>query len=58
MVVPNEISIKQTIFHELHCVRYARHPGFTRTLAVVKQLFHWTHMTPEARELVLDFPVR
>ena len=54
MVVLNEISIKQIIFRELHCVPYTGHPSFTRTLAVVKQFFYWTHMTPDVREFVLD----
>ena len=40
MVVPNEISIKQTILRELHCALYARHPSFIRTLQSVKQFFY------------------
>ena len=57
MIVPNEINIIQTILHELHCVPYAGHLGFTRTLVTVKQFFYWTHMTSEVREFVLDCPV-
>ena len=56
-VVPNEISIKQMILRELHCVPYAGHPGFIRTLQIVKQFFYWTHMTADVREFVLDCPV-
>ena len=57
MVVPNKISMKQMILRELHCVPYAGHPGFTRTLQVVKQFFYWTHMTADVREFVLDCPI-
>ena len=35
-VVPNEISIKQMILRELHWAPYAGHPGFIRTLQIVK----------------------
>ena len=31
-VVPNELSIKQMILRELHCVRYVGHLGFIRNL--------------------------
>ena len=56
-VVLNELSIKQMILRELHCVLYAGHPGFIRTLHIVKQFFYWTHMTADVREFVLDCPV-
>ena len=39
-VVPNELSIKQMILRELHGVPYAGHPGFIRTLQIVKQFFY------------------
>ena len=45
------------ILRELHCVPYARHPGFIRTLQIVKQFFYWAHMTADVREFVLDCPV-
>ena len=54
MVVPNELSIKQMILHELHCVPYAGHLGFIRILQIVKQFFYWKHMTADLREFVLD----
>ena len=57
MVVPKEISIKQTIRRKLHCVPYAGHPGFIRTLQIVRQFFYWTHMTADVREFVLDCSV-
>ena len=56
-VGPNEISIKQMILCELHCVPYAGHPGFIRPLQIVKQFFYWTYMTADVREFVLDSPV-
>ena len=52
--VPNEISIQQTILRELHCVPYAGHPRFIRTLQNVKQFFYWTHMTADVCDFVLD----
>ena len=56
-VIPNQQMIKQQILRELHCVPYAGHPGFNRTLEVVKQFFYWTHITPDVRQFVLDCPV-
>ena len=40
MMVPNEISIKQTILREQHCVPYSGHLGFIRALQSVKQFFY------------------
>ena len=42
------------ILRELHCVPYAGHPGFIRTLQIVKQFFYWMDMTADVREFVLD----
>ena len=56
-VVPNDLDIKRMILHELHYVPYSGHPGFTRTLQVVRQFFYWKHMSPDVRDFVLDCPV-
>ena len=45
------------ILRELHCVPYAGHLGFIRTLQIVKQFFYWTHMTVDVRGFVLDCPI-
>ena len=46
-VIPNEVDIKGMILRELYCVPYSGHPGFTRTLEIVKQFFYWKHMNPD-----------
>ena len=56
-VVPNDEDIKQTILRELHCVPYSRHPGFARTLEVVKTSFYWKQMSQDVRAFVIDCPV-
>ena len=56
MVVPSEISIKQMILCELHCMPYVGHPGFITTLQTVTQFFYWMHMIADVREFVLDCP--
>ena len=56
-VVPNDIDLKRMILQELHYVPYSRHPGFTHTLKVAKQLFYWKHMIPDVQDSVLDCPV-
>ena len=56
-VVPNVQEIKLQLLRELHAVPYAGHPGYTRTLEIVKQFFYWVNMTTEVRNFVLDCPV-
>ena len=57
IVVPEDQDIKTTILKEIHCVPFAGHPGYTRTLQMAKRFFYWSHMTPEVRQFVLDCPV-
>ena len=57
-VIPNQQMIKQQILRELHCVPYAGHPGFNRTLEVVKTvLLLDPTFTPDVRQFILDCPV-
>ena len=57
VVVPDNQAIKTNVLKEIHCVPYAGHPGYVRTLAITKRHFYWSHMTPEVRAFVLDCPV-
>ena len=56
-VVPNDEDIKRTILRELHCVPYSGHPGFARTLEVVRTSFYWKQMSQDVRAFVVDCPV-
>ena len=47
IIVPDDQDIKTSILKELHCVPFAGHPGYTRTLQMAKRFFYWSHMTPE-----------
>ena len=44
-VIPDDPEIKKTVLKELHCVPYSGHPGFARTLEVVRTSFYWKHMS-------------
>ena len=57
IIVPDNQEVKTNVLKEIHCVPYAGHPGYTRTLEIVKRHFYWSHMTPEVRSFVLDCPV-
>ena len=57
VIVPNQQEIKLELLKELHCVPYASHPGFTRTLEITRRYFYWDHLIQEVREFVLDCPV-
>ena len=57
IIVPDDQDIKTNVLKEIHCVPYAGHPGYIRTLEIVKRHFYWSHMTPEVRAFVLDCPV-
>ena len=57
VVIPDNQDIKTQLLKEIHCVPYSGHPGFTRTLEVTRRFFHWSHMTQEVRQFVLDCPV-
>ena len=56
-IVPDNEEVKIELLREIHCVPYAGHPGFTRTLEVTRRFFYWVHMTQEVRQFVLDCPV-
>jgi hypothetical protein len=39
--VPNVQDLKHVIFHEMHNVPYAKHPGYKKILAAVKSHYFW-----------------
>jgi hypothetical protein len=49
--VPNSQELKNMILRELHNVLYVRHPGYQKTIAVVKSQYYWPGMKKE----VVDF---
>ena len=56
-VIPDDPEIKKTDLKELHCVPYSGHPGFARTLEVVRTSFYWKHISQDVRAFVVDCPV-
>jgi hypothetical protein len=42
--IPNFQNLKHMIFHEMHNVRYAGHPGYQKTLVVFKSHYFWLGM--------------
>ena len=45
--VPNVQDLKLVIFHEMHKVPYAGHPGYQQTLATVKSHYFWPGIKKE-----------
>ena len=39
-IVPHDQGIKLELLREIHCVPYSGHPGFTRTLEVMRRFFY------------------
>jgi hypothetical protein len=49
--VSNSQELKNMILREMHNVPYVRHPGYQKTIAVVKSQYYWPGMKKE----VVDF---
>jgi hypothetical protein len=45
--VPNVLELKLMILKEMHNVPYARHPGYKKTVAAVKNHYFWPGMKKE-----------
>jgi hypothetical protein len=52
--VPNSQELKNLILREMHNVPYDGHPGYQKTIAVVKSQCYWPSMKKE----VIDFIAR
>jgi hypothetical protein len=50
--VPNVQYLKRIIFHEMHNVPYAGHPGYQKTVATVKSQYFWPGMKREIVEYI------
>jgi hypothetical protein len=50
--VPNSQELKNMIFREMHNVPYAGHPGYQKTIAVVKRQYYWPGMKKEVVEYI------
>ena len=50
--VPNVQDLKHMILHEMHNVPYARHPGYQKTMAVVKRHYFWPGMKKDIVEYI------
>ena len=57
VVVPDDPEVKTTILTELHCVPYAGHPGYHRTLETARRSFYWRGMAGDIRNFVLECAV-
>jgi hypothetical protein len=50
--VSNVQDLKRIIFHEMHNVPYAGHPGYQKTIAVVKIQYFWPGMKRDIAEYI------
>ena len=50
--VPNVQCLKQMILQEMHNVPYAGHPGYQKTVAVVKSHYFWPGMKKDIVEYI------
>ena len=51
-------DLKKIILREFHAKLYLGHPGYQKTLTIVKKLYHWPKLKKEVTKLVarcLDF---
>ena len=50
--VPNVQNLKRMILYETHNVPYAGHPGYQKTVAVIKSHYFWPGMKKEIAEYI------
>jgi hypothetical protein len=50
--VPNSQELKNMILREMHNVPYAGHPGYQKTIAVVKSQYYWPGMKKEVADFI------
>jgi hypothetical protein len=50
--VPNSQELKNMILKEMHNVPYVGHPGYQKTIAVVKRQYYWPGMKKEVVEYI------
>ena len=50
--MPNQYSVKQSIFKELHNNPYPRHPWYQKFITTLRKYFYWPNMKREAIEYV------
>jgi hypothetical protein len=51
--VPNSHELKNIILREKHNVPYVGHPGYQKTIAVVKRQYYWPNMKKEVVDLIV-----
>jgi hypothetical protein len=52
LFVPNVQDLKRMILHEIHNAPYAGHPGYQKTMAVIKSHYFWPGMKREIAEYI------
>ena len=57
LVIPDNKDIKHKLFREFHDLPSTGHPGFNRTLQLVRRHLYWRGMTHDVRDYVLSCPV-
>jgi hypothetical protein len=50
--VPNVQKLKYLLFLELHKFSYARHPGYQKTITIVKNKYYWLGMEKEVSNFI------
>lgn len=50
--VPDDSELKKLILRKFHVKPYSGHPGYRKTLPVVKKLYHWMELKKEVSDLV------
>jgi hypothetical protein len=53
--VPNSQELKNLILGEMHNVPYVGHPGYQKTIAVVKNQYYWPSMKKENDKFIAKF---
>jgi hypothetical protein len=50
--VPNSQELKNLILREMHNVPYAGHPGYRKTISIVKSQYYWSGMKKEVAKFI------
>lgn len=50
LYVPNSADLKAVIFDEVHKKSYSGHPGYQKTVTMLRKDFYWPKMKGEAAE--------
>ena len=55
LYVPNVPKVKFLILNEIHKIPYSRHPGYQKTITMLRKDYFWSNMNNELAEYISTF---